>query len=157
MPDSPLSLDQTDRRILRALQKDGRLTIQELSELVGLSPSPVSRRVRLLEERGILTGYAALVDEVKLGFGVSVFVSVQLDKQVDQALATFEQAMTDFPEVVDCWLMTGNRDYLLRVATEDLAEFETFLTGRLTLVPGVAKIESSIPLRRVKSGIARTL
>ncbi|MEL6997418.1 MAG: Lrp/AsnC family transcriptional regulator [Pseudomonadota bacterium] len=157
MPDSPLSLDQTDRRILRALQKDGRLTIQELSELVGLSPSPVSRRVRLLEERGILTGYAALIDEVKLGFGVSVFVSVQLDKQVDQALATFEQAMTNFPEVVDCWLMTGNRDYLLRVATADLAEFETFLTRHLTLVPGVAKIESSIPLRRVKSGIARTL
>ncbi|MEM9063119.1 MAG: Lrp/AsnC family transcriptional regulator [Pseudomonadota bacterium] len=149
-------LDETDRRILRALQADGRLTIQDLSDQVGLSPSPVSRRVRLLEERGILTGYAALIDEAKLGFGVSVFVSVQLDKQIDQALAKFEAAIAGFPEVVDCWLMTGNRDYLLRVATADLAEFEAFLTGRLTRVAGVSNIESSIPLRRVKAGTGRT-
>ena len=80
-----------------------------------------------------------------------------LDKQIDQALAKFEQAVSGFPEVVDCWLMTGNRDYLMRIATADLAEFEAFLTGHLTKVPGVANIESSIPLRRVKSGIARTV
>ena len=153
----PAKLDQTDRRILRALQASGRLSIQDLAEQVGLSASPVARRVRILEETGVLTGYAALIDEAKLGFGVSVFVSVQLDKQIDQALALFEAAVKGFPEVVDCWLMTGNRDYLLRVATADLAEFEAFLTGRLTKAPGVANIESSIPLRRVKSGIARTL
>ena len=151
------TLDETDRRILRVLQASGRLSIQELAEQVGLSASPVARRVRILEESGVLTGYAALIDEAKLGFGVSVFVSVQLDKQIDQALAHFEAAVKGFPEVVDCWLMTGNRDYLLRVATADLAEFEAFLTGRLTKAPGVANIESSIPLRRVKSGIARTL
>ena len=156
MPDSA-KLDETDRRILRVLQASGRLSIQELAEQVGLSASPVARRVRILEEAGVLTGYSALIDEAKLGFGVSVFVSVQLDKQIDQALALFETAIKGFPEVVDCWLMTGNRDYLLRVATADLAEFEAFLTGRLTKVQGVANIESSIPLRRVKSGIARTL
>ena len=152
-----INLDETDRRILRALQASGRLSIQELAEQVGLSASPVARRVRILEESGVLTGYAALIDEAVLGFGVSVFVSVQLDRQVDQALDMFEAAVRGFPEVVDCWLMTGNRDYLMRIATTDLAEFEAFLTGRLTKVQGVANIESSIPLRRVKSGIARTL
>ena len=100
---------------------------------------------------GIIRGYASLIDEDALGFGVSVFVSVQLDKQVDDALASFEAAIQNFPEVVDCWLMTGNRDYLMRIATSDLKEFEQFLVGRLTKVPGVASIESSIPLRRVKS------
>lgn len=150
------NLDQFDRRILREFQGNGRLTIQELSERVGLSASPVSRRVRILEEEGFIRGYSALIDEARLGYPVSVFVSVQLDKQVDEALATFEAAMVEFPEVVDCWLMTGNRDYLLRVATSGLDDFERFLTGRLTKVHGVANIESSIPLRRVKAGTART-
>ena len=111
--------------------------------------------LKTIEQRGIVTGYTALLDEAALGFQVSVFVSVQLDRQVDQALAQFETAIATFPEVVDCWLMTGDRDYLMRVVTEGLAEFETFLTHKLTRVPGVAKIESSIPLRRVKSGISR--
>ena len=150
------SMDAIDRQILRNLQQDGRISNQELAERVGLSPSPCLRRVRMLEEQGILEGYTALIDEARLGFGVSVFVSVQLDRQVDRALETFESAVKGFEEVVDCWLMTGNRDYLLRVATRDLGEFEAFLTGRLTKVPGVANIESSIPLRRVKAGIART-
>lgn len=150
------ALDRFDRDILRALQHDGRLTIQELSERVGLSPSPVSRRVRRLEADGVIRGYAALIDEAALGYGVSVFVSVRLDRQVDEALARFESAVQAFPEVVDCWLMTGARDYLLRIATADLAEFERFLTGRLTRIPGVAAIESSIPLRRVKAGTSRT-
>ena len=150
-------IDDFDRRILRALQADGRLSIQDLSDRIGLSPSPVSRRLRILEEQGIIRGYAALIDEAALGFGVSVFVSVRLDRQVDQALAKFEAAVRQFPEVVDCWLMTGNRDYLLRVATGGLAEFEQFLTGHLTRVEGVASIESSIPLRRVKSGTSRAV
>ncbi|MEX0408317.1 Lrp/AsnC ligand binding domain-containing protein [Aquibium sp. LZ166] len=85
-----------------------------------------------------------------------MFVSVKLDKQVDDALDAFETAIGQFREVLDCWLMTGNRDYLLRVATKDLHEFERFLVGRLTKVRGVESIESSIPLRRVKSGLART-
>lgn len=149
------TVDQFDIQILRALCSDGRMSVQDLSDRIGLSTTPTSRRIRRLEDMGIIRGYASLIDEDALGFGVSVFVSVQLDKQVDDALASFEAAIQNFPEVVDCWLMTGNRDYLMRIATSDLKEFEQFLVGRLTKVPGVASIESSIPLRRVKSAGAR--
>ncbi|MEF2552378.1 Lrp/AsnC family transcriptional regulator [Aurantimonas sp. A2-1-M11] len=147
-------LDRFDVQILRTLAADGRMSVLELSERVGLSPTPVSRRLHRLEERGIITGYSARIDEAALGFNVTVFVSVQLDKQVDDALARFESAIRGFPEVMDCWLMTGNRDYLLRVVTTSLGSFESFLTGQLTKVPGVANIESSIPIRRVKSAAA---
>lgn len=150
------NLDGIDRRIVRALREDGRISLLDLAASVGLSPTPIARRVRRLEEAGVITGYAALIDETALGFGVSVFVSIKLDRQVDDALVTFEKAIAEFPEVVDCWLMTGNRDYLLRVATEGLAQFEQFLVGRMSKVPGIASMESSIPLRRVKGGIART-
>jgi len=149
------TIDQFDILILRALSRDGRISLQDLSERIGLSTTPTARRVRRLETAGIITGYAALIDETALGFDVSVFVSVQLERQVDDALATFEAAVQQFPEVVDCWLMTGDRDYLLRIATTGLKEFEEFLVGRLTRVPGVASIQSSIPLRRVKQGGAR--
>lgn len=148
-------MDDFDREIVNLLRADGRMSNLELSHRVKLSPTPVLRRVRRLEKTGVITGYAALIDEAALGFGVSVFVSVKLDKQVDEALACFEAAIAEFPEVVDCWLMTGNRDYLMRIATESLKEFESFLVGRLTRVPGVASIESSIPLRRVKAGVSR--
>ncbi|WP_068299787.1 Lrp/AsnC family transcriptional regulator [Pararhodobacter sp. CCB-MM2] len=150
-------LDEIDRRILRRLQGDGRASVQEISEAVGLSPSAVARRIKRLEDAGTIAGYRAILDEAALGYGVSVFVSVRLDRQIDGALASFEAAVRAFPEVVDCWLMTGNRDYLLRVATSSLGAFETFLTGKLTKVPGVASLESSIPLRRVKADLARTL
>lgn len=149
-------MDGFDLRIIRALQGDGRLSIQDLSTQVGLSPTPVLRRVRKLESEGVITGYAALVNETAIGFPVQVFVSVTLDRQVDEALFRFESAIQGFPEVVDCWLMTGNRDYMLRVVTDSLAGFEAFLTGRLTRLPSVSSIESSIPLRRVKAGISRT-
>ena len=148
-------LDDIDRRILRALQRDGRMPIQALADQVGLSASPCARRVRLLEEAGIIKGYAAVIDEAKLGFAVSVFVSVKLDRQVDEALKKFEAAVKSYPEVVDCWLMTGARDYLIRIATADLVEFEEFLTSKLTRIDGVSAIESSIPLRRVKAATAR--
>ena len=148
-------IDAYDAAILRALAKDGRMTINDLSERVGLSPSPVARRLRQLEDSGIIAGYAAVIDEAALGYAVSVFVSVKLDRQVDDALAKFEAAIADFPEVVDCWLMTGARDYLIRIATAELAEFEAFLTGKLTRIEGVSSIESSIPLRRVKGATAR--
>ena len=150
-------VDDFDVKILRAIQHDGRISINDLSERVGLSPTPVSRRIKYLEASGIITGYGAIINEAALGFSVSVFVSVQLDKQVDEALAQFEKAISEFPEVVECWLMTGNRDYLLRIATTGLKEFEQFLVGRLTKIKAVASIESSIPLRRVKTGMARTL
>ncbi|KEJ96993.1 transcriptional regulator, AsnC family [Pseudosulfitobacter pseudonitzschiae] len=149
------NLDSFDLAILRALQNNGRASIQEIATAVGLSPSPVARRLRLLEDAGVVTGYSALIDEASLGFGFSVFLSVKLEKQVDDALARFERAIAAHPEIVDCWLMTGNRDYMLRIATSGLEEFERFLVGTFTKIPGVASIESSIPLRRVKSGQAR--
>ena len=152
--ESPM-IDEIDRRILRALQRDGRMTMQDLAAEVGLSASPCARRVAMLEKSGIIKGYAAVIDEARLGFGVSVFVSVKLDKQVDDALKTFEARVKSYPEVVDCWLMTGARDYLIRIATTDLVEFEEFLTGKLTKIEGVSSIESSIPLRRVKAATAR--
>tara|TARA_R110002049_G_scaffold192113_1_gene361052 strand:+ start:75 stop:542 length:468 start_codon:yes stop_codon:yes gene_type:complete len=149
------NVDALDLRILQTLQKDGRASIQDISERVGLSPSPVARRVKMMEKSGILTGYTALIDEATLGYGFSVFLSIKLDKQVDDTLAQFESAIAVLPEIVDCWLMTGNRDYLLRIATSGLPEFERFLVGKFTKLPGVASIESSIPLRRVKSGQTR--
>ena len=149
-------IDKFDVAILSALQKNGRATIGALSEQVGLSPSPVARRLQLLEESGVITGYAALVDEAALGYGFSIFVSVKLEKQVDDTLATFEAEICKYPEVVECWLMTGNRDYMLRIATRGLADFERFLVGTFTKIPGVASIESSVPLRKVKSGLSRS-
>ena len=150
------TIDRIDASILRVLQADGRATINHIADRVSLSQSRVARRVRRLEETGIITGYSALIDEASLGYGFSVFVSVKLDRQVDDALVAFEAAVAGYPEVVDCWLMTGNRDYLLRIATQGLPEFEQFLVGKFTKIPGVASIESSIPLRRVKSGMFRS-
>lgn len=150
------TLDAIDRKILRTLKSDGRIGMNDLATKVGLSASPVSRRVALLEQGGIIRGYAALIDEAALGFDISVFVSVKLERQVDDAIDKFEATVQRLPQVVDCWLMTGNRDYLLRVATTGLAEFEQFLTSSLTRIDGVASIESSIPLRRVKGDQART-
>jgi Lrp/AsnC family leucine-responsive transcriptional regulator len=149
------NLDETDLRILHELQKDARISHQELSERVGLSPSPCSRRIRIMESNGIIKGYRADVDERALGFAMSIFVSVKLDRQIDDLLVNFEREVALCPEVVDCWLMTGNRDYLLRISVRDLDEFEHFLTARLTKVPGVASLESSIPIRRVKGGETR--
>jgi len=150
------NLDAFDLKILRALRRDGRMSILDLADEVAMSATPVSRRVKALEASGIISGYCAIIDEAALGYEVSVFVSVKLEKQVDEQLETLEAAIRGFPEVVDCWLMTGNRDYLLRVVTRGLADFEQFLVGRLTKIPGVASIESSISLRRIKSGVSRS-
>lgn len=149
------NLDEMDRRILQQLQLDGRLTVQDLSDRIGLSASPCARRIRKLESDGYITGYSARIDEAKMGFGFNVFISVKLDRQVDNRLVAFEEEARACPEVVDCWLMTGTYDYLLRVAVGDMTEFERFLTGHLTKIPGVASIESSIPIRRVKEQATR--
>ena len=149
-------IDGIDADILRHLCRDGRISVQEISQQIGLSPTPISRRIKAMESTGVIAGYAARVDEALLGFEVSVFVSVQLDRQVDDVLAVFESQIIALPEVVDCWLMTGDRDYLMRVAVANLREFERFLVERLTKVPGVATIQSSIPLRNVKANAART-
>ncbi|EFO34184.1 Bkd operon transcriptional regulator [Roseibium sp. TrichSKD4] len=108
------SLDTIDHKILKELLTDARLTHQQLSERIGLSPSPCARRIRKLEADGYITGYSARIDEAAMGFGVSIFVSVKLDQQVDNKLVTFEQELSKCPEVVDCWLMTGSFDYLVR-------------------------------------------
>lgn len=152
MPNTP---DHIDQRILQELQQDGRLTHQELGDRVGLSPSPCARRIRKLEDEGYITGYSARIDEGKMGFGFNVFVSVKLDRQIEDRLVSFEEEVARCPEVVDCWLMTGSFDYLMRLAVYDMNEFERFLTSRLTRIPGVASIESSIPVRRVKDQAAR--
>jgi Lrp/AsnC family leucine-responsive transcriptional regulator len=143
-------LDETDRRIITALQAEGRLSNIELAERVGLSPSPCLRRVRLLEEAGIIKGYQASVDQTRVGLPVSVFVSVKLEKQREEALLRFETAVRGFPEVLECYLMTGTRDYLLRVVAADLADYERFLKATLTRIEGVASIESSFALAQVK-------
>ncbi|AFO91632.1 Lrp/AsnC family transcriptional regulator [Phaeobacter inhibens] len=144
------NLDDIDQKILSELQKDGRLTHQDLSSRVGLSPSPCARRIKRLESDGYIAGYSARIDQAMVGFPFSVFVSVRLDQQIDNRLVSFESEVSKCPEIVDCWLMTGSFDYLLQVAVRDLHEFERFLTGRLTKIPGIASLESSVPIRRVK-------
>jgi len=145
-----LTLDRFDLSILRELQDNARLTNQELSERVGLSPSPCLRRLRRLESEGVIRGYSVIVDEDKIGLPVVVFLSVTLERQVDASLTAFEQEIIKYPEVADCWLMTGDNDYLLRVRAEGLREYEAFLTGKLTKISGIASIQSSVSLRRIK-------
>jgi Lrp/AsnC family transcriptional regulator, leucine-responsive regulatory protein len=148
MPDR--KLDDIDRRILAALQADGRMTAQQLADRVGLSPSPCSRRVRLLEEAGIVKGYVAVIDQAKVGLPISVFASVKLERQREDDLDRFSQAVARWPEVVDCYLMTGQRDYLLRIVVSDLESYERFIKDKLTRLDGVASIESSFALGQVK-------
>lgn len=144
------ALDAIDRRLLAALQENGRLTATELAEKVGLTTSPCLRRLRLLEEAGVIRGYTALVDQKKVGFPVSVFVSIKLERQGEEQLARFEAAVRNCPEVLECYLMTGQRDYLLRVVARDLADYERFVKVTLTRIDGIANIESSFALGQVK-------
>lgn len=143
-------LDDIDRRIITALQGNCRLTVQELSERVGLSASPCARRVRLLEKAGVIKGYVAVIDQTLVGLPISVFVSVRLERQREEELDRFSEAISRWPEVADCYLMTGQRDYLLRVVVGDLSSFERFLKDKLTRLDGVASIESSFALGEVK-------
>ena len=145
-----MDLDAIDRRLLAALQENGRLTATELAERVGLTASPCLRRLKRLEQSGVIRGYAALVDQERVGLPVSVFVSVKLERQREDALETFEEAVRRCPEVMECYLMTGTRDYLLRVVVRDLSAYERFLKETLTRIKGVASIESSFALAQVK-------
>ena len=140
-------MDQTDQKIVAALQKNGRLKLAELSEQVGLSPTPCARRVAALERDGVITGYAARVDQAKLGLPVTIFISVELDRQSSDAIEVFEAAVRRFDEVMECHLMTGSRDILLRVVAEDLTAFDHFLENRLMRVPGIRSMQSSFTLR----------
>ena len=142
-------LDAIDRQILENLQNDARMRNVELAEKVGLSPSPCLRRVGNLEETGVIRGYATLVDAEAVGLPVSVFVSVTLEKQIEKTLEKFEKEIRARPEVMECYLMTGDADYLLRVVTADLGAYERFLIEHLTRIPGVASIKSSFALKQV--------
>ena len=144
-----MSLDSIDRRILQQLQVRARQTNVELADAVGLSPSACLRRVRELEERGVIAGYVALVAPAALGLGVSVMLNVTLERQIETALEAFERRIADWPEVMECYLMTGDADYLLRVVVADLPSYEHFLMHRLTRVPGIASIKSSFSLKQI--------
>ena len=122
----------------------------DLAEGAGISPSPCWRRVRELERRGVIARYVTLVDPSSVGLSVSVFIQVSLERQIEAALETFESTVLARPEVMECYLMTGDADYLLRVVVADLSAYERFLMDHLTRVPGVASIKSSFALKQVK-------
>ncbi|MDQ6433263.1 Lrp/AsnC family transcriptional regulator [Mesorhizobium sp. LHD-90] len=144
------NLDEIDRKIIAAIQADGKITTQELADKVGLSASPCARRVRLLEQAGIIKGYTAVIDQKKAGLPISAFASIKLERQREEDLDRFSQAVTRWPEVLDCYLMTGQRDYLLRIVVRDLDAYEEFLKDKLTRLDNVASIESSFALKQVK-------
>jgi Lrp/AsnC family leucine-responsive transcriptional regulator len=144
------TLDAIDRKLLTVLQQEGRITAQDLAERVGLTASPCLRRIRLLEEAGVIRRYVAVVDQKAVGLPVSVFVSVKLERQREEELDRFAAAIARWPEVLECYLMTGPRDYLLRVVVPDLEAYEAFLKGKLTRLDGVQSIESSFALGQVK-------
>ncbi len=142
--------DPTDLRILRELQENARLTNVELAQRVNLSPSPCLARVRALEGDGVISRYVTLLDPAKLGINLSVFIQIRLERQVEQALEQFEAAMSRHPEVMECYLMTGDSDYLVRVVVEDVRALERFIVNELSKIPGLANIRSSIAIKQVK-------
>jgi Lrp/AsnC family leucine-responsive transcriptional regulator len=143
-------MDKIDRQILRALQHDGHLSNVELAQKVHLSESATLRRVRTLEEGGYITRYVALLSAPKAGFPTNVFVSITLHRQDQDDLQAFEEAVRSVPEVMECYLMTGVSDYLLRVVCRDAADFERLHSQHLTRLPGVARVQSSFSLRVVR-------
>jgi len=143
-------MDSKDRQILRELQNDGRLSNQDLSARVHLSPSPCLRRLRLLEEAEIITGYTAIVDQKAWGLPVTVFIRIKLERHSDEAVQAFEKSILEMPKVMDCWLMTGRSDYLLRVIAADLDDYEHFVRLELQRVPGIASIDTSFAYGSVK-------
>ena len=145
-----MSLDRVDRALLQALQREGRITNSELASQVSLSESACLRRVRALESAGLIEGYAAVLNQQRVGCGVNVFVSITLERQERADLAAFEQAVRTVPEVMECYLMSGEYDYLLRVVVADTADFERVHSRQLTSLPHVARVHSSFALRTVQ-------
>lgn len=140
-------MDNFDYKILSCLQIDSRMSLQKISEAVGLSLSAVGRRIRVMENEEIIEGYSIKINEERLGFQFPVFVFVRLERQRAENFAFFEKQIESFNEVVECWLMTGSQDYLLKLVTKNVTEFERFLTQKLTTIDGVASVDSSVPLR----------
>jgi len=144
-----MHFDRIDRAILSALQRDGRKSNVVLAEDVHLSESACLRRVRQLEDAGVIARYVMLVDQRRVGYPTDVFVQIRLHRQQGEDLARFEAAVKEVPEVMECYLMTGEADYLLRVIVADAADFERLHTQHLTRLPGVARVHSSFALRTV--------
>lgn len=144
-----MELDRLDIALLNHLQGHGRATASELSEVVALSPSPIHRRQKMLEDAGIIQRYVALLDQDRVGLPVNVFVTVKLASHTDDVLRGFETAVSTMPEVMEVYEMAGSTDFLLRVVAADVASFEAFLRGRLTHIPGVQSFDSRLALKRV--------
>jgi DNA-binding Lrp family transcriptional regulator len=145
-----MQLDAIDLRILRELQQDGSLTNVELARRVHLSPSPCLARVKALEAAGVIARYVALADAKALGLGLNVFINISLKSQSKEALAEFERRIAEHDEVMECYLMTGDSDYLVRVTVPDIAALERFILEQLTPIPGIEKIRSSFALKQVR-------
>ncbi|MDH4554121.1 Lrp/AsnC family transcriptional regulator [Pseudomonas sp. BN417] len=145
-----MKLDAIDRRILRALQRDGRLQNLELAKQVGLSPSPCLRRVRLLEEAGVIERYVALVDPAKVDVAVTLFVRVWLTGQDEETVDRFIAAVRGLPEVLECHLMAGDCDFLLRVVAADLDAYRQFQIKHLARIKGVQSLKTEIPMQKIK-------
>lgn len=143
-------MDAKDRQIIAALQQDGRLTNQELSERVSLSPSPCLRRLRLLEDAGVIKGYTAIVDEQAYGLPITVFVRIRLERHTEDVIEAFERKIRDIDTILDCYVMTGDADYLLRVLVESLQDYEQFVRMRLHKIEGIAAIDTSFAYGIVK-------
>lgn len=149
-----MEIDATDRRILAALQKNARITNAELSEVANLSPSACHRRVQRLEQEGLVAGYVAVLDARRLGRPATVFVEITLQGQADELLDAFERAVQRVPEILECHLMAGTADYLLKITAEDTEDFARIHRQHLTRLPGVAQMHSSFALRTVRQTTA---
>ena len=152
-----MDLDRYDRAIVKLLQNDARISNARLAEKVSLSESACLRRVRALEESGLIEGYSALIDQQKAGYPVNVFVNITLDRQSQSGLEAFESAVRKIPEVMECYLMTGEHDYFLRLVVADLADFERVHSQHLTRLPSVARVQSSFAMRTVTRSTALPL
>ena len=144
-----MHLDSIDKKILGTIQNDSRISVVELAERVGLSPTPCARRLQRLERDGVIRGYVAALDQTQVGLPVNAFIFIKLERQLRDNLTQFEIRIKDLPEVIDCYLMSGRHDYLLRVVAADLTHLQSFLTDKLTRFEGIASVESSIALNQI--------
>lgn len=144
-----MKLDRTDYRILSHLQNNARISNVELADAVDLSPAPCLRRVKALEQAGVIKRYAGIVDAGAVGLPISIFVNVSLERQERSGLEEFERRIASYAEVMECYMMTGSADYLVRIVVSDLQTYERFLADKLTRIPGVANIQSSFALKQV--------
>ena len=143
-------MDKLDHKIIAELQQNGRLTNQELSERVSLSPSPCLRRVRQLEREGVIEGYTAIVNQEACGLQINAFVSVRLEKQTNKTILGFEQGIHELDDVLACYLMSGESDYLLHVLSPSLKTYESFIRDKLTKIPGIGTLETHFAFGQVK-------